>query len=754
MIFKSSGRATAAITGLSVALASLGLVIAPVVGESAANAATVSYLQQIKNTTLVGIVIQYRDGVSPIAPNGEMTAANFAGIALKPGHGIGLNMYTANLVGNPSSLEIAKAMANLARSPQVVMVSPDQKLEFASLSRANASPFAALLRAGNSTAATKIAIRPASAVRSLKVVDAWSAATPKVAKLLLTWNPAASLYGGKFSGYQVSQSSDGGKTFKVLVENTFSTTRKYLVSKNLTAGFTYTYRVRAISKFNSTTKVGIFSGPVTAMPTGLPQAPVLLGNDTVVGGVSPTWLPQSLAQRGGLPVTYVATASAAGAPDVTCTPPNPSTFSCSFVGLDPIRTYTARVTATNSRGSATSLPTSSALDPMFADQWYLTGAFGINAQNAWSINKGSYVTGGVTKRVTVAVIDTGYTEHPDLNAQYVRKNGQVYGYDFVSDPNSSNDGNGWDSNPADPGDYSINGDSTWHGTHVSGLIAAQANNGEGITGVAPDAQILPIRALGANGGASSDLAAAINWAIGVPIPTNLLDPLFVTGPAANQFPAQVINISMGTSSFQLCDRATQTAVTAAVNKNVTIVTAAGNEMMRAGASYPGNCLGTINVGATSAVGDRAYYSNFGGSVDVSAPGGDNTQTFGTSVDAAGQMLSTMNTGVQGPDTADYAYEEGTSMSAPLVAGVVAMMYAAHPSITFEQAATIVINTATPFNSDPTLVFKATPTKNQLLNALGHCSTQVVGADKIRPDGWCGSGIVNAAAAVAAAAALP
>ena len=751
MIFKKLKRGTALATGLALAISSFGLGIVPGVGATAANAATLEILGELQQTTVVGLVIQYRDGVSPLAPNGEMTAANFAGIALRPGHGIGQNMFTASFVGQPTQLEIAQAMANLQRSPDVVMVAPDQKISFASLSHSAAQT---ALHSANALTLTKIVPRSASAVRTLKVADGWSAANPALPQLTLTWAAASSIYGGRLAGYQIGQSIDGGKTYKVLVQNTNSATRKYTVSANLTAGVSYKYKVRAITKFGTTTKTGLFSAVASGTPTALPQAPVILGSDIVTNSTSPSWLPQSLTQRGGLPVTYTATASSNGAPDVTCTPPNATTFNCQFAGLDPLRQYTAKITATNARGSATSLASSSATDPMFGEQWYLTGKYGINVQNAWSINKGSYVSGGTTKRVTVAVIDTGYTDHPDLNAQYVRKNGTVYGYDFVSDTSSSNDGNGWDSNPLDAGDYSISQDSSWHGTHISGLIAAQQNNGEGITGVAPDAQILPIRALGASGGNSSDLAAAINWAIGLPIPLSLQDPFLLTAPPTNLYPAQVINISMGTSGFTICDKATQNAVTAAVNKNVTIITAAGNVSMLAGSSYPGNCLGTINVGATSAVGDRAYYSNYGGSVDVSAPGGDNTQSAGTSLDADGQILSTVNTGTQGPIAPDYAYEEGTSMSAPLVAGVVAMMYAAHPSLTFTDAANIVIGTATPFNNDPNLTFNATPSKNLILNSLGHCSAQVVGVDKVRPNGWCGSGIVNAAAAVAAAAALP
>ncbi len=763
MITTLFSRAAAIISSLSTLVATVVLVLQPTVGLNSANAAAGGYLAQISNVEVAGLVIKYRDGVNPIASNGQITGANFAGVALQPGHGIGLNMYSVRFADKLSKVQIANAMANLARSPKVSFVAPDQVIKFKAAAYV---PAKTLPAKGGPVAA--------SAVLSLKAVDAWNIKKPNLAQILLTWAKPAKLYGAKILGFEIDRSTDGGKTFSALVSQTKSSTYRFVANKDLYAGFSYRFRVRAITTLNAKSTFGRFSQVVKAAPTTLPQSPVFAAGDAITDSQAPVWLSQNLNQRGGLPVSYVVTASATGAPDVACHPATASAKTCTFVGLDPTKTYRAKVTATNAHGSAQSRLTQTSTDPMFYHQWYLTGKYGINAESGWAFNKGSYQSGAKTNRVTVAVLDTGYTAHPDLDNQYVKENGQVYGYDFVSNlskgsncqrpgactvSHATNDSNGWDSNPADPGDYivSSNYSSSWHGTHVTGLIAAQANNGIGTTGVAPDAQILPVRVLGPEGGLSSDLAAAITWAVGLPVPQFAADNSFTTVPPINLHPAQVINISMGTSGPNYCDSATQAAVDAAKAAKVTIVTAAGNSLMEATNSYPGNCIGTINVGATSSVGDRAVYSNSGPGVDVSAPGGDATQTANTDSDAAGMILSTINTGTRGPLAADYGYEEGTSMAAPLVAGVVALMYAAHPGLTFEQAATIIINTATPFNNDPALTFNSgSQAEDTQLNVLGHCYNPHVALTPAdyQNDGRCGSGIVNAGAAVAAAAALP
>jgi len=759
VLITKSDRFTAFALSLATFVSGISIVVSPFSNTLAANASANTYLAQIADVNVAGLVIKYRDGVKPLARDGKVTGANFAGVELLPGRGIGLNMYTVGFSKPFSKIEIANAMANLARNPKVEFVAPDQVLKFTG---------AAYL----APKTVSISKRPkaASPVLKLKAVDAWSSKNPKLAQIRLTWARPKNTYGAKILGYQIDQKVDAAKSFVVVVANTGPNTLKYSFASDLTAGLKYQFRVRAITGTKSKSSFGRYSSSASAAPTTVPQIPVFVSSDAVTNAQAPAWLNQSKSQRGGLPVTYLVTASSPGSPDVTCVPKAPTATTCAFVGLDPAKTYRAKITAKNVHGSAESRFTQSVTDPLFSHQWYLNGRFGINAPNAWSFNKGSYQTGSNTTRVTVAVLDTGYTSHPDLDNQFVRENGQVYGYDFVSnlvkDANSrtpasveTNDSNGWDSDASDPGDYNAFGTrpSSWHGTHIMGLIAAQANNDIGISGVAPDAQILPVRVLGPSGGLSSDLAAAIIWSIGLPVPQFAIENAYASAPPKNIHPAQVINISMETAAVNGCDSATQAAVSAAKIAKVTIVTAAGNNMGQAFGSFPGNCLGTINVGATSSVGDRTTYSNTGPGVDVSAPGGDNTQPSPTDAPQDNMILSTINTGTQGATTPDYEFEEGTSMAAPLVSGIVALMYAAHPAMSFEQAATIIIDNVTPFNTDPSLAFRsASPDINAALNALGHCHAPHVSTAEANygGDGRCGSGIVNAGAAVAAAAALP
>ena len=333
-------------------------------------------------------------------------------------------------------------------------------------------------------------------------------------------------------------------------------------------------------------------------------------------------------------------------------------------------------------------------DSSYTSQWDLYDATGgIRAPAAWDRATGS--------GVVVAVIDTGIRAHADLAGQ------TVAGYDMIIDTAVSNDGNGRDGDPSDPGDWVAAGEcgigqpadtSSWHGTHVAGTIAAATNNGQGIAGIAFGAKVQALRVLGKCGGYTSDIADAMTWASGGT----------VGGAPANATPAKVLNLSLGGGGA--CDNTTQAAVNGARARGAVVVVAAGNSNANAANFSPASCAGVIAVAATDRNGARAYYSNFGAVVALAAPGGD------MRANAASGILSTLNSGTSTPSTDSYAYYQGTSMAAPHVAGVAALMFSVKPSATPDEIANALKSSARAFP--------------------GTCSQ-------------CGSGLLDADAAVAA-----
>ncbi|MFN2287189.1 MAG: S8 family serine peptidase [Chromatocurvus sp.] len=280
----------------------------------------------------------------------------------------------------------------------------------------------------------------------------------------------------------------------------------------------------------------------------------------------------------------------------------------------------------------------------------------INLPAAWDITTGN-------PGVIVAVIDTGILgNHPDLAGQLVP------GYDFIRDAGSAGDGDGIDADPADIGAGNLRGN--FHGTHVAGTVAAAGNNRIGVAGAAWGARVMPLRALGVGGGGTSyDIAQAVRFAAGMANDSGTL-------PSQ---PADIINLSLGGEGFSQFNRDLYREVR---SRGISVVAAAGNESSTE-PGYPAGYPDVFSVSATDAQRNLTAYSNRGGSIDLAAPGGDS----GKDITGDGYPDGVLSTDAAEGDFA-YTFTSGTSMAAPHVAAVLALMKSVNPDLSGEDIASL------------------------------------------------------------------
>jgi serine protease len=329
-------------------------------------------------------------------------------------------------------------------------------------------------------------------------------------------------------------------------------------------------------------------------------------------------------------------------------------------------------------------------DPLFAQQWWLHGAGGSNANALADRRRGvpGFLTGWASgipgadgdEGVVVAVLDTGITPHPELEGRVLP------GRDFVSDDLYGNDGQpGRDDDPTDPGDWvdatelddprlsrCTASRSSWHGTAIAGVLAAASDNGDGVASAVRRGRVLPVRVAGKCGATVADIIDGMRWAAGLEVDGRV-----------NPHPARVINLSFGGSSA--CGREYQDTIDELRGHGVVVVAAAGN--LHGQVSRPASCAGVVGVVSLNRDGFKTHYSSFGpvlAASGIATVGGDDNGGAWGSLLADGGIVTLTNTGPTGQAAADYAAYHGTSFATPLVAGTLALMLSVNPGLSAEQ----------------------------------------------------------------------
>jgi len=373
-----------------------------------------------------------------------------------------------------------------------------------------------------------------------------------------------------------------------------------------------------------------------------------------------------------------------------------------------------------------------------------------NFRKAWETLNGTSAT---LSPVVVAVLDTGKLTHPDLDA----RTPSGFGYDFVSETSYSNDGNGIDPDPTDPGDCPsrdfsqscFDYGSSWHGTAVMSVLTPLASSnvmGPGALSMLPPgvAKVLPVRIGGTQGALVSDIIEGMLWSAGVD---------YQGSPGINPMPARVINLSFGgqgdcqSTDPRSGDVLYRNTVATLRAKGTLVVASAGNgdgsqnAIGYVGPTRPASCPGVMAVTALRYDGSKARYAN---TVDAS-PARRALGYFGLAVaggDATAQPQESLRlltdrglTFAQGVEVESAYVSEGTSFSAPQVAAVAALVLSIAPTLTVDELVDALLSTANDYSIIPNP------------NNLPSCDASHTGNCHCT-EATCGKGVVDADAALA------
>ncbi|MBQ0961260.1 S8 family serine peptidase [Ideonella sp. 4Y11] len=391
-------------------------------------------------------------------------------------------------------------------------------------------------------------------------------------------------------------------------------------------------------------------------------------------------------------------------------------------------------------------------DPLYSEQWWLHPAGGANANAASERRRGApgfqtaWARLGAGSGPVVAVLDTGLTPHPDIDASRV-----LPGFDMVSDWDSSvarglaADGNGRDSDPTDPGDAVTDSErsadptryagcsssaSSWHGTAVAGLLAGHSRDASGGAGAYDGLRLLPVRVSGQCGASLRDIVDGLRWSAGLTVCQRWADAQDPGSGCAewaptNPYPAKVVNLSFGAQVD--CGSEYQAAIDELWARGVLVVAPAGNA--HGAPARPANCRHVVGVAALNRDGFKASYSNFGSALAIATVGGDDNQGLWGALLADPGLLGPTNEGLDRAANPGWGTHYGSSFAAPLVSATLAMMLAADPQLSAAQLVDGLGRSARPHVRSTLIGACSVDNPGRCLCSTANCGAGILDADQ-------------------------